>query len=144
MSRPRKHPLPTRTTLRVGPYDYTVQLVRGYIMQDGEECVGFFVRAQQLILISDQQCEAQRWSTLWHEIAHAWHATFGATRTFIGREFIEGVAEFVELGMAGVTPAKLRQLSRLCKAKAIEPAPAFGESRPRAAAAKRRPREARR
>ena len=141
MSRPRKHPQPNKTTLRVGGFDYTVKLVRGHIYLDGEECVGLFDHKQQLILISDEQCVGARWATLWHEIAHAAHTVLRKGDSLIGRET---VAEFVEDMMTGVKPGTLRQLARVCKATATEAAPIIWNTKPRAAAAKRRRSEARR
>jgi len=62
----------------VGPYDYSVRVVAGYIVHEGENCLGLCDNEKHEILISDQASPAQQIQVACHEYMEAWVYHFGA------------------------------------------------------------------
>ncbi len=64
-------------TVRVGPLEYDVALVTGYIRHEGEDCLGLCDNEKQQLLISDRASAAQRVAVFCHEYMEAWLYHFG-------------------------------------------------------------------
>ena len=62
----------------VGPYVYSVRQVRGYIVHEGENCLGLCDNEKHEMLISDQASPAQQIQVACHEYMEAWVFHFGA------------------------------------------------------------------
>lgn len=58
--------------VQVGPCDYQVQLVRGYVPYRGEPCLGLCDHMARKILIADVLDRPQRLHVFLHEMLHAW------------------------------------------------------------------------
>lgn len=80
--------------IRVGPFEYAVELVAGYIHHEGQRCYGLCDNHRQRILLSDLLNRPQRLRVLIHELMHAWMYHFGHDA---GDE--ESLAELVSVAM---------------------------------------------
>lgn len=58
--------------VQVGPWEYQVKLVRGYVQYQGEPCFGLCDHLKRQILIADVLDRGQRLHVLVHELVHAW------------------------------------------------------------------------
>ena len=73
--------------LRVGPYLYRVQSVRGYVRHKGRKCLGLCDNDRHVLLVSDAASEAQRVQIVCHEYVEAWlHHFGGELKTIPGKE----------------------------------------------------------
>ncbi len=80
--------------LDVGPFTYTVRLVRDAIEHEGEACFGLCDHLNRTILISDALDPTQRLHVLLHELFHAWQRHCPARL-----DDEEAVADLVALSM---------------------------------------------
>lgn len=62
---------------RVGPHQYAVRIIAGWITIGSEKCAATHDWNRGEILISDQVKPAKRRSVLFHELRHAWQAELG-------------------------------------------------------------------
>jgi len=81
--------------VRVGPFDYEVSLVTGYIRYEQEDCLGLCDNEQHQLLISDRTTSAQRVAVFCHEYMEAWLYHFGDEK-----QTKEGYCDLFGLAMA--------------------------------------------
>lgn len=62
---------------RVGPFDYRVRFVDGYIRFEGDDCLGLCDNDRHELLVSDRVGPAQQLQVLCHEYMEAWLYHFG-------------------------------------------------------------------
>ena len=67
--------------LRVGPYLYRIEQVRGYIEHAGKKCLGLCDHHRHVLLVSDVATEAQQVQVVCHEYIEAWLHHFGKELT---------------------------------------------------------------
>ena len=58
-------------TLRIGPFDYAVDIVEDLKNDDGDGLYGEMVYSTRRIRVMTDQPADQRLATLWHEVLHA-------------------------------------------------------------------------
>lgn len=58
-------------TVRIGPFDYAVDIVEDLKNDDGDGLYGEIVYSTRRIRVMVDQVADQRLATLWHEILHA-------------------------------------------------------------------------
>jgi hypothetical protein len=80
--------------VNVGPFEYRIRLVHGYVQHEGQACLGLCDNVRQEILLSDVPPEAQRLQVFFHELMHAWWYHFGPDA---GDE--EAIADLVGIAM---------------------------------------------
>lgn len=67
--------------INVGPFVYQIQIYRGPIPHEGQDCCGLCDNINQVIYISDQLPRTQRLQVFFHELMHAWWYHFGLDAT---------------------------------------------------------------
>lgn len=83
--------------VQVGPWEYRVRLVRGYVQYQGEPCFGLCDHLKREILIADVLDRSQRLHVFVHELVHAWwHYCPGDVKDE------EAVADLMALAMSRV------------------------------------------
>ncbi len=80
--------------VNVGPFEYRIRLVHGYVRHEGQDCLGLCDNVRQEILLSDVPPENQRLQVFFHELMHAWWYHFGPDA---GDE--EAIADLVGIAM---------------------------------------------
>lgn len=103
----------SRITFPVGPIDYTVELVVGYIDSPGGKAIGLSDPDKLWIGISDQAAISLRIATFWHEIAHCWKADLDPTECSDMDE--ESWCRLIALGMSRVNVGRIQDVYEMLK-----------------------------
>jgi len=92
----------------VGPLTYDLQLHKGIITYENQQCFGLTDPVAQTIFIADTLRPRKRLATAWHEICEAWKLELDIHQSQALNA--ESMANLIGMAMAGMPPQVIARL----------------------------------